>query len=107
MGGYNSQQYGQCNGGGGDGSVHWRWDSHPDGHGAPDDLPGDVVSPGRCGDILGSFTDGSPRSRRARGVSTPRGVDTPGSTALGGSLRRRDPRPRHNFADSAMAPPSQ
>jgi hypothetical protein len=57
-GGYNSLQYGQCGGGGGGGSIHWHWDSHPGGgHCPPDYVPGDVVSPGWCGVILGSFID--------------------------------------------------
>jgi hypothetical protein len=56
MGGYNSQQYGECNGGG-NGSLHWHWDTHPNGHCEPNYVPGDVVSPGWCGVFLGSFTD--------------------------------------------------
>lgn len=57
MGGYNSQQYGECNLGGGQGSYHWHWDSHPDGHCPPNYVPGDVVAPGWCGVITGSFID--------------------------------------------------
>ena len=46
-----------CNLGGGNGSYHWHWDSHPDGHCPPNYIPGDVVSPGWCGVITGSFID--------------------------------------------------
>lgn len=38
------------------GSLHWHWDTHPNGHCAPNDVPGDVASPGWCGVMLGSFT---------------------------------------------------
>lgn len=56
-GGYQDQQYGQCALGGGGGSYHWHWDSHPAGHCPPMYVPGDVVAPGWCGVILGSFID--------------------------------------------------
>lgn len=54
-GGYRSEQYGLCGSGGGSGTIHWHPDSHPDGHCAPHYVPGDVVSPGWCGSIIGSF----------------------------------------------------
>ncbi|HLT39044.1 MAG TPA: DUF4215 domain-containing protein [Enhygromyxa sp.] len=57
LNGYNGQQYGQCGADGGPGSIHWHWDAHPDEHCKPFYVPGDVVSPGWCGLILGSFTD--------------------------------------------------
>jgi len=57
QGGYNSLQWGQCGQGGGGGTIHWHPDSHPNGHCAPNYVPGDVVSPGWCGSILGSFMD--------------------------------------------------
>jgi hypothetical protein len=56
-GGYLEQQYGQCGMGGYDGTIHWHWDNHPDGHCDPLYVVGDVVSPGWCGVILGSFLD--------------------------------------------------
>lgn len=54
-GGYQDQQYGQCNQGGGVGTYHWHWDNHPNGHCAPIYVVGDVVSPGWCGVVLGTF----------------------------------------------------
>lgn len=57
QGGYNSLQWGECNQGGGNGTYHWHPDSHPNGHCAPFYVPGDVVSPGWCGTITGSFLD--------------------------------------------------
>jgi hypothetical protein len=57
QGGYNSLQWGQCNQGGGQGTIHWHPDSHPLGHCNPVYMPGDVVSPGWCGVVLGSFTN--------------------------------------------------
>jgi cysteine-rich repeat protein len=56
-GGYQDQQYGQCGFGGEAGTLHWHWDFHPAGHCEPFYVPGDVVSPGWCGGILGSFLD--------------------------------------------------
>jgi hypothetical protein len=56
-GGYQDMQYGQCGAGGGGGSIHWHWDNHPAGHCGPIYVVGDVVSPGWCGTILGSFTN--------------------------------------------------
>jgi cysteine-rich repeat protein len=56
-GGYQDQQYGQCGADGGAGSLHWHWDNHPAGHCDPLYVIGDVVSPGWCGVILGSFID--------------------------------------------------
>jgi hypothetical protein len=56
-GGYQDQQYGQCGQGGGGGTLHWHWDFHPNGHCGPVYVPGDVVAPGWCGVILGSFID--------------------------------------------------
>lgn len=56
-GGYNDLQYGQCNQGGVAGTIHWHWDTHPAGHCPPNYVIGDVVSPGWCGVILGSFLD--------------------------------------------------
>ena len=55
-GGYSNMQYGDCGLAGGAGSIHWHWDNHPDGHCGPDYVIGDVVSPGWCGVILGTFT---------------------------------------------------
>jgi len=55
MGGYQSQQYGDCNLDGGQGSIHWHWDNHPNGHCAPNYVIGDLVSPGWCGVVLGNF----------------------------------------------------
>jgi hypothetical protein len=55
MGGYQDMQYGQCNGGGGQGSIHFHWDSQPQGHCPPAYVPGDTVSPGWCGVVLGNF----------------------------------------------------
>lgn len=57
QGGYSSQQYGQCGFGGEQGTLHWHWDFHPEGHCDPNYVPGDVVSPGWCGIILGNFLD--------------------------------------------------
>jgi hypothetical protein len=55
-GGYNYQQYGECGGGSGAGTIHWHWDDHPEPHCAPWYVVGDVVSPGWCdGSILGNF----------------------------------------------------
>lgn len=56
-GGYQDQQYGECGMDGGLGSIHWHWDNHPDGHCDPFYVVGQVVSPGWCGVILGSFLD--------------------------------------------------
>lgn len=56
-GGYQDQQYGQCGFGGEPGTYHWHWDFHPAGHCDPNYVPGDVVSPGWCGAILGNFLD--------------------------------------------------
>ncbi|MBM4354478.1 MAG: hypothetical protein FJ109_11920 [Deltaproteobacteria bacterium] len=56
-GGYNSLQYGKCGLGGDGGSIHWHWDSWPSGHCPPHYKPGDVVSPGWCGSIIGNFMD--------------------------------------------------
>jgi len=42
-GGDNGQQYGECGADGGANSIHWHWDSHPDGHCEPNYVPGDVV----------------------------------------------------------------
>lgn len=56
-GGYQEQQYGSCNLGGDPGSFHWHWDNHPDGHCEPFYVVGDVVTPGWCGAISGSFLD--------------------------------------------------
>jgi cysteine-rich repeat protein len=55
--GYQGQQYGQCNADGGQGTLHWHWDNHPDGHCGPMYVIGDVVSPGWCGVIIGNFMD--------------------------------------------------
>ncbi|MSP59066.1 MAG: hypothetical protein EXR72_01785 [Myxococcales bacterium] len=55
-GGYSGMQYGACGGDGGNGSIHWHWDNHPNGHCDPLYVIGDVVSPGWCGKILGSHT---------------------------------------------------
>jgi cysteine-rich repeat protein len=55
--GYNGMQYGQCDLGGNEGSIHWHWDNHPNGHCAPEYVVGDVVSPGWCGALLGNFLD--------------------------------------------------
>jgi hypothetical protein len=57
QGGYNSLQWGQTGGDGGQGSIHWHPDAHPNGHCDPNYVIGDVVSPGWCGVILGSFID--------------------------------------------------
>lgn len=54
-GGYRSEQYGLCGAGGGSGTIHWHPDSWPSGHCGPEYVPGDVVSPGWCGSIVGSF----------------------------------------------------
>ena len=56
-GGYNGQQYGDCDLGGDQTSIHWHWDNHPAGHCDPLYVIGDVVSPGWCGVILGNFLD--------------------------------------------------
>ena len=56
-GGYQNEQYGQCGMDGYGGTIHWHWDNHPDGHCDPLYVVGDVVSPGWCGVILGSFLD--------------------------------------------------
>jgi cysteine-rich repeat protein len=56
-GGYQDQQYGECNLGGNPGSFHWHWDNHPVGHCEPFYVVGDVVTPGWCGAISGSFLD--------------------------------------------------
>lgn len=56
-GGYQDEQYGECGADGGPGSIHWHWDNHPSGHCPPDYVIGDVVSPGWCGTIQGSFTN--------------------------------------------------
>jgi cysteine-rich repeat protein len=56
-GGYSGLQYGQCGADGGAGTYHWHPDFHPDGHCGPFYVPGDVVAPGWCGVILGSFLD--------------------------------------------------
>jgi hypothetical protein len=56
-GGYQDQQYGQCDLFGYEGSIHWHWDYHPDGHCEPFYVPGDVVAPGWCGEITGNFGD--------------------------------------------------
>src|SRR5690606_32916605 len=57
-GGYQNQQYGQCNGGGGPGTVHFHYDAHPgDAYCAPYYVVGSVVSPGWCGAIIGNFLD--------------------------------------------------
>jgi len=55
--GYNGEQYGECDQGGGNGTFHWHPDNHPNGHCAPDYVVGEVVSPGWCGTLLGSFLD--------------------------------------------------
>jgi len=55
QGGYQDQQYGDCDLGGGAGSIHWHWDNHPNGHCDPNYVIGDVVSPGWCGVVLGNF----------------------------------------------------
>lgn len=57
-GGYQDQQYGQCDLGGYDGSIHWHWDNHPEGHCAPNYVVGDVVAPGWCGNTTGNFLPG-------------------------------------------------
>ena len=56
-GGYQDMQYGECSLGGGAGSYHWHWDNHPAGHCPPNYVVGDVVSPGWCGTVTGSFTN--------------------------------------------------
>ncbi|MBL8946844.1 MAG: hypothetical protein JNK45_26980 [Myxococcales bacterium] len=56
-GGYSGLQYGQCNADGYAGTIHWHPDFHPDGHCEPFYVPGDVVSPGWCGVVTGSFLD--------------------------------------------------
>lgn len=56
-GGYNGLQYGQCGADGGAGTYHWHPDAHPAGHCGPFYVPGDVIAPGWCGVILGSFLD--------------------------------------------------
>ncbi len=55
--GYSGLQYGQCGADGGDGTIHWHPDAHPEGHCDPLYTVGDVVSPGWCGVILGNFLD--------------------------------------------------
>lgn len=57
FGGYQDQQYGQCGFSGEAGTLHWHWDFHPVDHCEPFYVPGDVVSPGWCGVILGNFLD--------------------------------------------------
>jgi cysteine-rich repeat protein len=56
-GGYSGLQYGLCNADGGPGTIHWHPDFHPDGHCEPFYVPGDVVAPGWCGAVTGSFLD--------------------------------------------------
>ncbi len=56
-GGYSGLQYGQCGADGYAGTIHWHPDSHPDGHCEPFYVPGDVVAPGWCGVVTGSFLD--------------------------------------------------
>ena len=55
VGGYQGQQYGDCNLQGDQNSIHWHWDNHPAGHCEPNYIIGDVVSPGWCGVVLGNF----------------------------------------------------
>ncbi|MEZ5165433.1 MAG: hypothetical protein R2695_02715 [Acidimicrobiales bacterium] len=59
-GGYNSQQYGKADLGGGAESIHWHWDNHPTGHCDPNYVIGDVVAPGWCGTVVGNFLSGIP-----------------------------------------------
>jgi len=54
-GGYNGLQWGECGQGGGSGTIHWHPDAHPTGHCGPTYKVGDVVAPGWCGSISGSF----------------------------------------------------
>jgi hypothetical protein len=56
QGGYNSMQYGQTGMGGGQGTIHWHYDNWPVNNCAPMYVIGDVVSPGWCGQDIGSFT---------------------------------------------------
>ena len=56
--GYAGLQWGLCDAGGGDGTVHFHPDAHPGGNHCPPLYGvGDVLSKGFCGAVLGNFLD--------------------------------------------------
>lgn len=64
---YHDQQVGLCDAEGRNDMFHWHWDDHPEGQCGADYVVGDVLSPGACGEVVGSFLPGPGSSTGAPG----------------------------------------